>query len=91
MTSPLLIFPLGLFIVALLALFSGIGVILRQRSRQGGLFTTLMWTVFSGSISMGFALFGVFIHITEGNTLLAIGIGVFGVLLVILSAGIATR
>lgn len=91
MNTPLVIFPITLFFVALLALFSGIGVVMLQQHRRGGIFTTFMWTIFSGSISMGFALFGVFVYITQNNAPLAIGIGVIGILLVLLSGWIATR
>ncbi len=91
MLSPLVIFPIGLFFVAVLALVSGIAVITRQRSREGGLFTATMWAVFSGSVSLGFAQFGAFVYVTQRNAPLAIGIGFCGIILVLVSGWIAAR
>jgi len=91
MSSPLIIFPIGLFVIAMLALFSGIGVVMRQQSRKGGWFTTIMWMIFSASISMGFVLFGVFVYVTQQTVPLAIGIGGFGFILVMVAGWLAVR
>jgi|GEM_PF-1937669 len=91
MPNLLLIFPIALFIIALLALLSGIGVVMRQKSRKGGMFTTFVWTIFSASVCMGFVLFGVFIISTQQNVPLAILIGSIGFVMVLLSAWIAMR
>lgn len=91
MNTPLVVFPMVLFGLALLALLSGIGVIYRQRNPQGGFFTSFVWAIFSGSISMGFMVFATFVYKTQGNLLLAGGIGIAGLLLVMLAGWLATR
>jgi len=86
MTSPLFIFPMVLFAMAMLALLSGIGVVWTIRHKRAGKFTIFIWSIFSGSISIGFMAFAIFVYLTQHNEPLAIGIALAGIL-AILGAG----
>ena len=90
MTSPLFIFPMILFTMAMLALLSGIGVLWSIRHKRTGKFTIFVWSMFSGSISIGFITFGIFVYITQHNEPLAIGIAIGGILAVIGAGKLAT-
>jgi hypothetical protein len=81
--TPLYIFPVLLFAMAMLAFVSGIGVLWTMRHRHAGKFTTLIWSIFSGSISTGFMTFAMFIYVTQHDEPLAIGIAIVGILAVI--------
>ena len=90
MSTPLFIFPMLLFMLAMLALVSGIGVIYILRNKRAGHFTTFIWIIFSASISMGFMTFGMFVYVTQHNDVLAIGISVIGMLAVLGAGWLAT-
>ncbi len=90
MTSNLFIFPMILFLMAILAFISGIGVLWTIRQRTGGKFTVFIWSIFSGSISVGFMSFAIFAYITRHDEPLAVGIAVAGVLAVICAGWLAT-
>jgi hypothetical protein len=81
--SPLFIFPMVLFAMAVLALLSGIGALWTIRHKRAGKFTTFIWSIFSGSISIGFMTFAIFVYVTQSNEPLAIGIALVGILAVI--------
>ena len=80
MMSPLFIFPIVLFVMAVLAFFSGIGVIWTIRHKRVGKFTVFIWSIFSGSISIGFMAFAIFVYITQHNEPFAIAIALAGIL-----------
>lgn len=90
MSSPLVIFPMLLFFLAVLALFSGIGVIYALRNQRAGVFTAFMWAIFSASISMGFITFGMFVYLTQHDEPLAFVISAVGILAVLGAARLAT-
>ncbi len=90
MTSNLLIFPMILFFMAILAFVSGIGVLWTIRNKSGGKFTVFIWSVFSGSISMGFMSLAIFAYITRHDEPLAVGIAVAGIAAVICTGWLAT-
>jgi len=90
MNTPLIIFPMLLFLLSLLALASGIGVIYVLRHKRGGFFTTFIWFVFSASISMGFVTFGLFISYIQQNDMLGLAISGIGILAVIGAGRLAT-
>lgn len=81
--SPLFIFPTMLFVMAIFALLSGIGVLWTIRHKRAGKFTAFIWSIFSGSISIGFMTFAIFIYVTQHNEPLAVGIALGGILAVI--------
>jgi hypothetical protein len=81
--SSLFIFPMVLFATAILALLSGIGVLWTMRHQRAGKLTTFIWSIFSGSISIGFMTFAIFIYVTQYNEPLAVGIAFAGILVVI--------
>ncbi len=80
----LTIYPIFLFLMALLAIVSGIGVFWTIRKQRAGWFTTFIWMVFSASISAGFITFGLFTYVTGGNEVTAISMGGLGIVAVIL-------
>lgn len=90
MNTPLVIFPMLLFLLSMLALASGIGVIYVLRNRRGGTFTTFIWFVFSASISMGFITFGLFISYVQQNDVLGLIISAIGILAVMGAGRLAT-
>lgn len=87
---PLFIFPTVLFAMAVLALFSGIGTLWTIRHKRAGIFTAFIWSIFSGSIAIGFMTFAIFIYVTQSNAPLAIGIALAGILAVIGAGRLAT-
>ena len=84
------IYPLFLFMMALLAIISGFGALWTIRNRRDGWLTTVIWVVFSSSISTGFITFGLFTYMTRGNEIVAIGIGGLGMAAVILVSALAS-
>ena len=90
MTSPLFIFPMVLFAMAVLAFVSGIGVLWTIRHKRVGKFTSFIWSIFSGSISIGFMAFAIFIYLTQHTEVLAIGIALAGILAVLGAGRLAT-
>lgn len=81
--SPLFIFPMVLFAMAVLALLSGIAVLWTIRQQRAGKLTIFIWSIFSGSISIGFMSFAIFVYVTQYNEPLAVGIAFAGILVVI--------
>lgn len=90
MNTPLIIFPMLLFLMSMLALASGIGVIYALRHKRGGAFTTFIWFVFSASISTGFVTFGLFISYVQQKDVLALVISTVGILAVMGAGRLAT-
>lgn len=91
LSSPLIIYPMLLFMMALLALLSGIGIVWRMRRKQAGIFTTFVWSVFSGSIGIGFMTFAMFIYQTQHNIGLALGVAIMGIVAIVLATRLALR
>lgn len=83
MSNSLVIFPMLLFLLSLLALVSGLGVIYLLRNKQGGWFTTFIWFFFSASISMGFITFGLFVSFTQNNDVLGLAVSSIGIVAVV--------
>jgi hypothetical protein len=90
MMSPLFIFPMILFAMAVLAFLSGIGIFWTIRRKRSGIFTAFIWSIFSGSISIGFIAFAIFVYITQHNEPLAVGVACAGILAILGSGWLAT-
>jgi len=90
MTSSLFIFPMILFLMAILGVVSGIGVLWTIRNRTGGKFTVFVWSIFSGSISIGFMSFAIFVYITQHDGPLAVALAVAGIIAVLTAGRLAT-